>query len=123
MIKLIHVVAVSLSGLLFFIRGIWMIRDSHNLNKPWVKITPHIIDTLLLISAIMLSLSIQQYPFTHSWLSAKVIALLVYIGLGMTAFRFAHSKNTKIIAWLAALLVFAYIILVARHHNALPFIQ
>lgn len=110
---MIHVSSVIFSYALFFLRGIWLIRDSVSLRQRWVKILPHVIDTVLLTSAILLAMTIQQSPLQDSWLTAKVAGLLLYIGLGMVAMRFGKTRRTKIIAWLAAQCVFIYIVLVA----------
>ena len=120
-LKHIHITAVMLSGVLFLLRGLWMLVDSPRLRQPWVRIVPHFIDTVLLASAIALVLLSAQYPFVHSWLTAKVVALLVYIGLGMLALKPGRSKPVRVSCWLAALLVFAYIIWVALRHNPWPF--
>ncbi|OQW42925.1 MAG: regulator SirB [Proteobacteria bacterium SG_bin4] len=113
LLKMIHVSSVILSYSLFFLRGIWLIRDSENLRQRWVKILPHIIDTVLLASAILLAVTIQQNPLEHGWLTAKVAGLLLYIGLGMIAMRFGKTRRIRILAWVSAQCVFAYIVLVA----------
>ena len=113
LLKMIHVSSVILSFSLFFLRGIWLIRDSENLRQRWVKILPHIIDTVLLTSAILLAVTIQQNPLEHGWLTAKVAGLLLYIGLGMIAMRFGKTRRIRILAWVSAQCVFAYIVLVA----------
>ena len=112
-IKLIHITSAALSFIGFFIRGILMLKDSGLLNTKLVKISPHIIDTILLITAISLAILSSQYPLTQSWLSAKVLGLLIYIGLGLFAFRFAKTKSKKATAWVLALLVYILIILTA----------
>ena len=123
-LKLTHIVAVILSGLLFFVRGIWHLTDSRLLLQPWVKILPHVIDTILLFSAISLLFLTQQYPFVHNWLTAKLLGLILYIGLGIVAFRFASSsKAVQFIVWCMALVVFAYIISVAFFRDPWPFIN
>lgn len=113
LLKMIHVGSVILSYSLFFLRGIWLMQDSANLRQRWVKILPHIVDTLLLTSAIALAMTIQQNPLDNSWLTAKVTGLLLYIGLGMIALRFGKTRKTRITAWIAAQCVFIYIVLVA----------
>lgn len=120
-IKTIHVFTalVSISG--FIVRGIWMLKESPWLQKKWVKVIPHINDTVLLGSAIILAIQIQQYPVVHGWLTAKVIGLLLYIMLGMVALRFAKTKPIKTLAFLSAIIVFIYIVLVARTKNPLLF--
>ena len=113
LLKMIHVSSVILSYSLFLLRGVWLIRDSTNLRQRWIKILPHIIDTVLLTSAVFLAMTIQQNPLQDSWLTAKVAGLLLYIALGMVAMRFGKTRRTKIIAWVAAQCVFIYIVLVA----------
>lgn len=120
-LKMIHVSSVALSYLLFSLRSMWMMSGSAALRQCWVKIMPHVVDTVLLTSAIMLAVRIQQDPIHDSWLGAKVIGLLVYIGLGMTALRFGKSRQVKISACIAAHLVFFYIVLVAVTKNPLIF--
>lgn len=120
-LKMIHVSSVALSYLLFSLRSMWMMSGSAALRQRWVKIMPHVVDTVLLTSAIMLAVRIQQDPIHDSWLGAKVIGLLVYIGLGMTALRFGKSRQVKISACIAAHLVFFYIVLVAVTKNPLIF--
>lgn len=116
-LKMIHVTSVILSFSLFFLRGIWLIQDSANLRQRWVKILPHINDTVLLTSAVLLAVAIQQNPLEHGWLTAKVSGLLLYIGLGMVAMRFGKTRAAKISAWVAAQCVFVYIVLVALTKN------
>ncbi|GJL73992.1 SirB2 family protein [Nitrosomonas sp.] len=113
LIKMIHVGSVITSFLLFFLRGIWLLQDSPNLRQRWVKILPHVVDTILLTSAITLAVKIQQSPLSDPWLTAKVIGILIYIGLGMIAIRFGKTRRTRITAWIAAECVFIYIVLVA----------
>lgn len=117
LLKLIHVSAVLLSYLLFLTRGIWMMRASAQLQQRWVKIMPHVIDTVLLASAIMLAVLIQQNPLTDAWLTAKVVGLLVYIGCGMVALRFGKTRTVKVGSWIMAQVVFFYIVLVALTKN------
>ncbi len=121
-LKLIHVSCVVTSYALFFIRGVWMLRDSSLLHRRWVRIVPHVIDTLLLGSAITLALMLHQYPFVAGWITAKVVALFVYVGLGMVALRFGRTRGERVQAWLAAQVVFIYIVSVALTRNPLPWV-
>jgi uncharacterized membrane protein SirB2 len=119
--KYIHIVSAILTFLFFFTRGIWMLMDSSMLRKAWVKVAPHCIDAVLLISAIVLAVRIQQFPGTHAWLSAKLIAVLAYIALGMIALRLGPTRVARMSAWWGALAVFLYIVAVAITRNPLPF--
>lgn len=121
MIKDIHVLTVVISITLFFIRGVWMIQGSSMLRKTWVKIVPHINDTVLLISAILLAASIHQYPFTHGWLTAKLVALVAYIIVGSLALKRGKTKTKRVIFWFIAMAIFVYIVGVAKTHLVLWF--
>ena len=120
-LKMIHVTTAAVSYALFFVRGIWMINGSPRLNERWVRIVPHVNDTLLLAAAIWMTILLRQYPGTHAWLTAKVVGVLVYIGLGMVALKRGRTKRARIAAWLAAQAVFFYIVAVALTRNPLPF--
>ena len=119
-LKMIHVICVAASYVLFFVRGVWMFLGSPWLQKRWVRIVPHIIDTGLLASAIAMAIAIRQYPFSADWLTAKLLALICYIALGMVALRFARARGMRLAAWLAAQAVFFYIVAVAVTRNPLP---
>jgi len=121
LVKNIHVTCVAASYILFFLRGVWLIQGASIMRQRWVKIVPHVTDTLLLASAITLAIGIRQYPGVDAWLTAKVAGLLLYIGFGMMAFRFGETMRARISAWLAAQIVFFYIVAVALTHNPLPF--
>ena len=87
------------------------------MSKKWVKIVPHVNDTILLITAIILAVNLQQYPFTHDWLTAKFIALLLYIIFGMFALKRAKEMKNKVIFFVLSLLTFSYIIGVALNRT------
>ena len=119
-LKYIHVSSVIASYMLFFVRGIWMMRVPTMLERRWVKTVPHVIDTVLLASAIALAITIKQYPFVAPWLTAKVLGLIVYILLGTIALKRGKSMRLRVLTWIAAQLVFFYIAAVALTHN--PFV-
>ncbi len=121
-IKVIHVTCVLLSITGFTVRGIWMMRESPWLRKKWVRIAPHIIDTLLLVAGILLALRIQQYPFVQGWLTAKVLALIAYIVVGAVGLKYGRTRKIRMTAWLAAIVIFGYIVLVAFTRQVLPFV-
>lgn len=117
-----HLSMIALSGGFFVLRGIWMMIGSTLLQAKPVRILPHIIDTLLLISAFVLAYQIRAYPFTDHWLTAKLLALVAYIVLGMFALKRAKTKQGRIVAFVAALAVFVYIVSVAFSKNPMGFL-
>ena len=120
-LKILHIASVMTSYALFFVRGIWMIAESPRLTARWVRVAPHVVDSVLLASAIAMALMIRQYPFVAGWITAKVLALLLYIALGAFALRRGKTKAIRVRAWIAAQAVFAYIVAVALTKNPLPF--
>jgi uncharacterized membrane protein SirB2 len=111
--KLIHVSCAFVSIAGFALRGYWMVRESPLLQHRMTKVLPHIIDTLLLASAISLLLILHLSPLAHAWLTAKILALLLYIVLGMVALRAGRSKKARVCAGVLALLTAGYIVTVA----------
>lgn len=97
----------------FLVRGFWVFKNSPMMNKKWVKILPHVNDTVLLITATLLALSVQQYPFVDGWLTAKFTALIIYIVFGMFALKRAKEMKNKVLFFILALLMFSYIVGVA----------
>ena len=115
----IHLTCVALSGLGFLLRGIWMMTESAMLQAKPVRILPHIIDTLLLLSALALAVITSQYPFVMPWLTVKLVLLLAYIGLGVFALRRGKTKSQRVMFFIAALAVFVFMISVAFSRSAL----
>ena len=105
MAKHLHLTAVGLSILFFVFRFIWSQFDATALSKKWVKILPHIIDTVLLASAIWLCFILSQYPFVNAWLTFKVIGVVLYIVFGLFALKKAKTKLSKWGFFVAALAV------------------
>lgn len=120
--KHIHMLCAMLSILGFITRSIWAFRGSDLLQKKFVKVAPHIIDTLLLLSAIGLVITTHQYPFVSGWITAKLFALLAYITLGIFTLKKAQNNQQRAIFFTLALLTFSYIVFVAKSRNALFFL-
>ncbi|RFA31134.1 regulator SirB [Alkalilimnicola ehrlichii] len=118
LIKHLHMSTAVLTLAFFIVRGSWMFFSPERLQQRWVKIVPHVIDTVLLLSALSL-VAIVSMP--HSWLGAKVLGLLVYIGLGMIALKRGKTQKIRIAAFIGALLAFGYILAVAFTKQPWPF--
>jgi uncharacterized membrane protein SirB2 len=119
-VKYIHLTCVVLSFSLFFIRGLATLNNWPLTQQRWIKIAPHLVDTVLLVSAITLVYLIDVSPFSTPWLLAKIIALLIYIVLGTIALKRGKTQAIKLFAWLAALASFGYIVSTALTHNPQP---
>jgi uncharacterized membrane protein SirB2 len=111
-VKAIHVGAAAFSIALFALRGAWMLASPARLAQRWVRILPHVVDTVLLVSALWLAWQLGA-DGTRGWLAAKIVALLVYIALGIVALRRGRTRGVRIVAFFAALATFGYIVSVA----------
>jgi len=121
-LKHAHIACAVLSITGYLVRGVWMMRESPWLQKKWVRVAPHIIDTILFGSAILLAIQIQQYPLVHNWLTAKVLALVAYIVIGAIGLKYGRTRKIRVTAWLGAIAIFLYIVLVAVTRQVLPFV-
>ncbi|MBE9515604.1 MAG: SirB2 family protein [Proteobacteria bacterium] len=119
----IHISCVIVSFSLFLLRGVWMVRSSDMLRRRWVRIVPHVSDTMLLVGAAGLMSIIDQYPFYDDWLTAKILLMLLYIVFGFFGINHGSARSLRIINVAIALSIFVYIIMVAITHNPFPLAQ
>jgi uncharacterized membrane protein SirB2 len=121
-VKYVHVISVVLSLTGFFLRGILMMRDSPLLAARWIRVVPHINDTVLLLAALSLAVMSGQYPFVAGWVTVKVFGVIAYIILGALALRDAGTRRMRIVCWFASLAVFGWIVSVALTRQPLGFL-
>lgn len=117
-IKAVHIAAVILSGSLFMLRGLLMLARSRWTNHAALRWLSYAIDTTLLTAALMLVTILHQYPFVQGWLTAKVLLLVIYIVLGTFALKRGRTRRVQVGCYFAALFVFAFIVTIARAHDA-----
>jgi uncharacterized membrane protein SirB2 len=117
-LKWLHVACVVASCAGFLARGALMVAESPLLQARFVRIAPHVVDTLLLAAAVAMAVIARLSPLAHPWLAAKIVGLLAYIVLGTVALRRGRSKRTRGLALIAALLVFAYVVGTALRRDA-----
>lgn len=118
-IRTTHITAVALSGALFFIRGLGLLFDRHWPRLAVVRYTSYFIDSVLLMAALMLMSVLHAYPFTHAWVAVKVLLLALYIVFGILAFRPCRTRAKRFLFWMSAMLIYGFIISVARAHHPL----
>ena len=119
-VKHIHLFCILTSLMFFIMRGSWALYCPDKLQQKWIKVIPHIVDTFLLLSGLTMAFLLQQYPFVDHWLTAKVLALCLYIGLGSAVIKGNFSTPLKLLAFLAAISTFIYIVSVAMSHSPQP---
>jgi uncharacterized membrane protein SirB2 len=113
----IHIGCVIASGSLFFTRGCMMLAGLPAANHIALRRISVVIDSLLLAAAIALTTIIHQYPFVQAWLTVKVVLLVGYIALGVFALRRGRTRAIRATYFAAAMIVFLFIVTVARAHN------
>lgn len=116
-LKHLHVTCVVLSGLGFCLRGWWMLRESPLRQHRLARILPHIVDTLLLGSALTMAWMSGQYPFVNDWLTAKFFGLLAYILFGMMALKRGRTRAIRARYFALAVLAYVFIVSVALTRN------
>src|SRR5690606_8282240 len=117
-----HVAAALSSGGLFLLRGVALFAGAGWARAAPLRYLAWTVDTVLLTAALMLMTIVRQYPFVDGWLTAKVLLLACYIGLGGFAFWGGGPKPARLACWGAALAVFILIYSIARAHHPLGFL-
>ncbi|MGM9488444.1 SirB2 family protein [Ideonella sp. YS5] len=122
LVKLVHQSAVALSISGFFVRGLGALGDAAWVKSRAAKTLPHVVDSVLLLSALTLAWLLRLHPGNAPWLLAKIIGLVLYIGLGMLALKPGRPWALRAAAWLGALAVFGWIVSVALTKNPMGFL-
>ena len=101
----------TISG--FVLRGYWMMVQSDKLALKMTRIAPHVVDSLFLLSGIALVSILQLNALAEPWLLAKFAGMIGYIVIGMIAIKRGPTLQIRVIAFVGALSLFAYIVGVA----------
>lgn len=122
-LKYVHVVTAVATIAGFLLRGFWMMRESDLLQRRAVRVAPHVVDTVFLLSGVAMLWLLHLNPLTQSWLLAKFAGLIAYVLLGIMAIRRGPTRQVRIVAFVAAVSVFAYIVGVALAKSPLSWIR
>ncbi len=117
-VKQFHLMLVALSIGLFQFRY-WRLQVQQKSSVTWLKVAPHVIDSLLLLSGITLAIMAGFTPGNSPWLMAKLMALLVYIRCGLLA-----MKKTGPAQWMGywiATIAVIYMVYLAINKDIWPF--
>ncbi len=109
--KHLHITLAVLSISLFTYRFILTLMASKNLDRKWLKISPHVIDTLLLIAGVTLAVKLHLNPMEQMWLAEKILALFAYIFTGYYTLKLARNKPMQILGYLGAM---GWVMLIVR---------
>jgi uncharacterized membrane protein SirB2 len=121
-VKLVHQTAVTLSITGFFVRGLAAWNGARWAQSRAAKTLPHLVDTILLLSALTMASMLRLTPDKAPWLLAKIVGLILYVGLGVVALRPGRPFAVRAAAWVAALAMVAWIVSVAIAKTPLGFL-
>ncbi len=121
--RVAHIALVSISGSLFFARGLASIAGARWPGLLPVRRASYLIDTALLTAALLLLAMLRLNPFAEPWLIAKLVLLPAYVVLGVHALRRARSPSGRIAWFVAALACFGMMVSIARAHHPLGFLH
>jgi uncharacterized membrane protein SirB2 len=108
-VKHTHMLLVATSVTFFIVR--FDLRQSPIMDKKFVKVAPHVVDTFLLLSGFTLCFMIKQYPFVDPWMTEKIICVVAYIALGVMALKSNRNKLFKFFAFIGAI---GWVVLAAK---------
>ncbi|BCQ34680.1 MULTISPECIES: SirB2 family protein [Erwinia] len=115
-LKHFHLLTVAITALMFVLRFYWYQTHSSMLQRRWVRIVPHLNDTLLLLSGGLLVAITHFYPFSPQgvWLTEKLFGVIIYIALGFIALgRRPRAQKIRWIAFIVALIALVVIVKLA----------
>lgn len=122
MIKNAHIGVAYTTVLLFLLRGLYRLVWQQAANPLVKKVTDrasYLVDTLLLMLAFALLFVLKLNPLTTPWLASKLMWLLVYVGLGVMAFRQGLPLAARWLCFLLALGCWWLMYQTARQHAAI----
>ena len=111
MFKHIHMTLAAVSVGLFTLRFIWMLANSPKLQAKWIKISPHIVDTFLLVIGVIMAVQYHINPIEQLWLGEKLLAVVAYIFTGYFTLKLARNRPMQIIGYLGAI---GWVMLIVR---------
>lgn len=121
-IRQLHIATVVFTVAFFALRYYWMLHHPRLLQTAWTRYLSVFNDTLLLIAGISLAAMSGQYPLQSPWLSAKLVALVVYIILGSLALKRGRTRRSRATFGILALACVGYIIWVALTRTPTPWL-
>ena len=94
---------ISLTFIFFIINFVLTIKGSDKVNNKLLKIGPHILYTLFILSFIyLLSFNPQWYPFFNGWGSSKLAGFVFYVLSITLALKWAKTTLWRIVGLISA---------------------
>ena len=106
-----HMLFAMISVALFTLRFALLMTKSDKRDARWLKIAPHVIDTILFVLGIVMMVQLSLYPGSVSWMTEKLLAVIAYIYTGCYTLKLARNNTMRVIGYLGAM---GWVILIAR---------
>lgn len=122
--KHLHMTVAILSVLFLILRFAYGMRSAAHLNKAWLRVLPHVVDGLLILSVIGMLATLGITPFSAPWLTEKLVAFILYVTfsvLTLLALRGRIHRSMSIPAFSLAVVSWLWLIHVATSKIALVF--
>ena len=105
-VKNIHLTIISLTFIFFIINFVLTMKGSDKVNNKILKIGPHILYTLFILTFIYLVSVINLYPFVNGWASSKLGGFVIYVLSITFALKWAKSMVWRIVGFISAVFWF-----------------
>jgi uncharacterized membrane protein SirB2 len=120
-LKQAHVVLAILTFVSFSTRVYWMYRGSAKLHSRAVKVIPHLIDALLLLTGLAVAVMFYGEFYRQPWLLLKLLAVVIYIITGSIALKRGNTMKIRMAAVFGSWGVFVFIVILAWTHGVIPY--
>lgn len=108
-VKHAHLSIITLTFIFFIINFVLTMRGSDKVNNKILKIGPHILYTLFILSFIYLASvnPLNLYPFVNGWASSKLGGFVLYVLSIALALKWAKSTLWRVVGFISAIFWFA----------------
>lgn len=106
-LKHTHLLFAALSIVLFYVRAFARIKNLGFAKNKVLFISSHSVDTLLLVSAVALAITLGLKPSQQPWLLEKIILVIGFIGCGIVLARQSALKAQLSLLALATTILLA----------------
>lgn len=103
-IKHLHLTIIVLTFVFFLISFILTMMNSEHVKNKVLKIGPHILYTLFVLTFIYLSYSnpLELYPFVNGWASSKLAGFVIYVLSITLALKWAKNNIWRVVGFISA---------------------
>jgi uncharacterized membrane protein SirB2 len=105
-VKHAHLSIITLTFIFFIVNFVLTMKGSDKVNNKLLKIGPHILYALFILTFIYLVSVINLYPFVNGWASSKLSGFVFYVLSITFALKWAKSTLWRIVAFISAVFWF-----------------